>query len=97
MIGVVAVIRAKAGREAEFERAFLAMAAQVRANEPGARVYQLTRSRTEPRTYKVLEVYADEAALEAHRASDHFREGGRSLRDLVDGPPEIELLDGVEG
>ena len=95
MIGVVAVIRAKEGREAEFEAVFAEMAAQVKANEPGAHLYQLTRSRTEPRTYKVLEVYADQAALEAHGGSAHYKEGGRKLRDLVDGRPEVEVLDAV--
>lgn len=95
MIGVVAVIRAREGREAEFEAVFAELTAGVKANEPGAHVYQLTRSRTEPRTYKVLEIYADQAALEAHGASDHYREGGRKLRDLVEGRPEVELLDAV--
>lgn len=95
MIGVVAVIRAKEGREAEFERAFTDMAAQVKANEPGNRMYQLTRSRSDPRLYKVLEMYDDQAAVEAHGASEHYKEGGRRLRDLVDGRPEVELLDAV--
>lgn len=95
MIGVVATLRAKAGREGEFEAAFAEMAAAVREHEPGNLLYQLTRSRTETGLYKVLEIYADEAAVEAHRASDHYRAGGRKLRDLVDGPPEIEVLDAV--
>ncbi len=95
MIGVVATLRAREGREAEFEAVFGEMAAAVRADEPGNTLYQLTRSRTEPRTYKVLEIYADDAAVESHRGSDHYRAGGRKLRDLVDGPPEIEVLDTV--
>lgn len=95
MIGVVAVIRVKEGCEAAFEQAFAEMAAQVRAAEPGNRIYQLTRSRAEPRTYKVLELYDDQAALEVHGASDHYREGGRRLRDLVEGRPEVEVLDAV--
>ena len=95
MVGVVAVIRAKEGREAEFEQVFAEMTAGVKANEPGNRMYQLTRSRTEPRLYKVLEMYDDQAALEAHGASDHYREGGRKLRDLVEGRPEVEVLDAV--
>ena len=95
MIGVVAVIRAKEGREAEFEQVFAEMTAQVKAGEPGNRMYQLTKSRTEPRTYKVLEMYDDPAALEAHGSSDHYREGGRKLRELVEGRPEVEVLDAV--
>lgn len=95
MIGVVAVIRAREGREQEFEQTFAEMTAKVKAAEPGNKMYQLTRSRTEPRTYKVLEMYDDQAALEAHGSSDHYKEGGRKLRDLVEGRPEVELLDAV--
>lgn len=95
MIGVVATLRAKEGREAEFETAFAEMTAGVRAHEPGNSLYQLTKSRTEPRTYKVLEIYADAAAVEAHRASDHYRAGGRKLADLLEGRPDIEVLDTV--
>jgi quinol monooxygenase YgiN len=95
MVGVIAVIRAKEGQEAEFERVFAEMTAQVKANEPGNQMYQLTRSRAEPRTYKVLEMYADQAAFEAHGASDHYKAGGRKLRDLVEGRPEVEVLDAV--
>ena len=95
MIGVVATLRAREGREAEFEAAFAEMAAAVRKDEPGNSLYQLTKSRTEARTYKVLEIYADQAAVEAHRASDHYKAGGRKLADLLDGRPEIEVLDTV--
>ena len=95
MIAVIAILRAKEGREAEFERVFTDMTAKVKANEPGNQMYQLTRSRTEPRTYKVMEIYADQAAFEAHGASDHYKQGGQALRDLVEARPEIELLDTV--
>ena len=40
-------------------------------------------------------MYDDQAALEAHGSSEHYKEGGRKLRDLVEGRPEVELLDGV--
>ena len=96
MIGIVATLVAKDGREAEFEAAFLHMVAAVKANEAGNVMYRLARSRDEPRTYKVLEIYADEAAVETHRTSEHYKAGGRALRDLVDAPPRIEMLDTVD-
>ena len=40
-------------------------------------------------------MYADQAAFETHGSSDHYKEGGRALRDLVEGRPEVELLDSV--
>jgi quinol monooxygenase YgiN len=95
MIAVIAVFRVKPGNEAEFEQVFAKMTAGVKANEPEAHLYQLTRNRSEPGTYKALELYTDDAALDAHRASDHYKLGGPQLRALVDAPVEIEVLDTV--
>jgi quinol monooxygenase YgiN len=95
VMGIVAILRVKPGKTEEFERVFTALAGQVRANESGNIAYQLCRSRTEPGTYKVLEFYRDEEALAAHRASAHFREAGPALGALLDGRPEVEVLDAV--
>ena len=96
MIGVVAVLRVKEGSEAAFEAGFNALAAKVRANEPGNLMYQLTKSRTEANTYKVLELYADEAALKHHGQTDYFKEAGATIiGPALAGRPEIEYLDAV--
>ena len=95
-IGVVAIIRVKPGTAADFEATFTALAKQVRANEPGNLLYQLTKSRTEANSYKVLELYADDAALAAHRDMPHFKAAGPALGAVLAGAPEIEVLDGVD-
>ncbi len=97
MIGVVAVLKVKEGSEAAFEAGFKDLAAQVKANEPGNLVYQLTKSRTEPGVYKVLELYADQAALTAHGQTEYFKKAGAEvLGPALAGRPEIEYLDAVE-
>ena len=95
MIGVIATLRIKSDKNAEFEAVFAELATQVRATESGNVAYQLCRSRSEATTYKVLEIYHDEEALESHRASDHFRSAGSALGALLEGRPEIELLDAI--
>ena len=40
--------------------------------EPGCRMYQVHRSRQEPRRFFLYEQYDDETALAVHRASPHF-------------------------
>lgn len=95
MIGVIATLRVQDGKGAELERAFGELTAQVRANEPGNLAYQLCRSRTEPNTYKVLELYRDEDALKTHGASEHFKAAGPALGAVLAGRPEIEYLDAV--
>ena len=95
MIGVVATIKVKEGQGPEFERAFADLAAKVKANEPGNVFYQLTKSRTEPDTYKVLELYASEEALKAHGTSEHFKAGGAAFGHTLAGRPQVEYLDAV--
>ncbi|WP_310498557.1 putative quinol monooxygenase [Sandarakinorhabdus sp.] len=95
MIGVIATLRIQDGKTEEFEGVFTALAAQVRAAEPGNIAYQLCRSRTEPGTYKVLEIYADADALKAHGASDHFKAAGPALGGVLAGRPDVEYLDCV--
>jgi len=97
MIGVIATLRVQEGKTDEFERVFAELAGEVRAREPGNVAYQLCRSRTEPGTYKVLELYRDEDALKAHGASEHFRAAGPALGAVLAGRPDVEYLDGVAG
>jgi quinol monooxygenase YgiN len=96
MIGVVATLKVQDGKNREFEAVFLELAAKVRSNEPGNLAYQLTKSRTDANTYKVLELYKDEEALSGHRQSEHFRTLSPRMGPCMAGRPEIELLDGVE-
>jgi len=94
-IGVVAILKVAEGKNAEFEAVFADLAAQVRANEPGNLAYALTKSRTDPQTYKVLELYADQDALTHHGGTDYFKAAGPKLGPCLGGRPEIEYLDGV--
>ena len=94
-IGVVAKITIQAGKNAEFEAAFLALAEQVKANEPGSIFYILHRSKTDPVVYKVLEQYHSEADLDAHGKSQHFADANKILGPLVAAAPEVEVLDTV--
>jgi quinol monooxygenase YgiN len=96
MIGVVAVLKVQPDKAADFEKVFLDLQQKVKANEPGCLAYQLTRSRTEPGIYKVLELYASEDALKHHGGTDYFKAGGAALGPFMAGRPEVEYLDAVE-
>ncbi|MEH6588741.1 MAG: putative quinol monooxygenase [Halioglobus sp.] len=94
-IGLVATLTIQEGKNAEFERRFLDLIAQVRSNEPGNIFYVLHRSRTDSQVYKVLEQYHSEADLEAHGTSTHFVEANKGLAPLVAAAPIVEILDTV--
>jgi autoinducer 2-degrading protein len=42
--------------------------------EPGCHVYIANQDRSDPNVVVMYEVYDDEAALEAHRETEHFKE-----------------------
>jgi quinol monooxygenase YgiN len=94
-IGIVATIRIQDGKAGEFEAFFGELAKQVRANEPGNLAYQLTKSRTEPNTYKVLELYTDQDAVDSHGKTEYFRAAGPKFGAVLAGRPDVEYLDGV--
>jgi quinol monooxygenase YgiN len=96
VIGIVATIKTQEGKGLDFEAVFLELTAKVRENEPGNLLYQLTKSRTDENTYKVIELYKDQDAVTAHGGSDYFREIGRKMGAFMAGRPEIEYLDAVE-
>lgn len=87
MIALLAKLNVAAGKEREFESAMLELAAQVRANEPGNQLYTLVKDED---GYAVMELYADEAALAAHSASEHFKAAGPKLGAVMAGRPEIK-------
>ena len=94
-IGVIATLKVQAGKGDEFEAVFRDLAAQVRANEPGNKLYQVFKSRKDADTYIVMEIYADQAALEAHGKSDHFRAAGPKIGPTMGGRPDVQYFDAV--
>ncbi|HWA03127.1 MAG TPA: putative quinol monooxygenase [Rhizomicrobium sp.] len=94
-IGVIATLKVQPGKGPELEAAFERLAALVRENEQGNMFYHLCRSRTENDTYVVMEMYRDQAALEAHGKSEHFRSAGPAIGACLAGRPDIRYLDSV--
>ncbi len=94
-IGIVATIKIKPGTNEAFEAVAKELMAAVRAAEPGNKVYQFCKSRTEPTTYVVLELYADQAAVEAHGKSEHFRTIGAKMGPCMAVRPDVQYLDAV--
>jgi len=50
------------------------MQALVRQHEPGCLTFRVNRSNDDPNALLLYEEYADQAALDAHSASPHFKE-----------------------
>lgn len=98
MIGLIARLKVQDGRGPEFETIFRELAAIVNSDvEPGNKLYQLCRSRSDPNEYVVMELYADQAAVDAHSKTRHFTEIFPRLAPLLQpGPPQFEFVDSVD-
>jgi quinol monooxygenase YgiN len=94
-VGVVATLKVAEGKGNDFEAVFRDLAAQVKANEPGNQMYRVFKSKADANTYVVMEIYADQAALEAHGKSDHFRAAGPKIAPTLAGRPDIQYFDSI--
>lgn len=83
-ITVVAEWLVRSGEEAQVVALMRDVAVKSRA-EAGCLEYRVNRSRDDPRSIVVFERYADQPALDAHRASAHFRDV--VLKEIV---PKLE-------
>jgi quinol monooxygenase YgiN len=90
MIGIVATLRIKPGMEKDFEAVAKELVAKVHANEPGCKLYALHHGEA-PNTYVFMERYADQAAVDAHRAADYFKALGKKMGEFMEGREVLRL------
>jgi autoinducer 2-degrading protein len=77
-IALIVKLNVREGKGAEFEAAFADQAKAVRANEPGNRLYSLVRSQSDPQRYAVMELYDDDAAVQAHMSAPYMAANRRA-------------------
>lgn len=85
---IVATLKVKPGAEGAFEAIARKLVAAVNANEPGCMLYTLNKG-DNPDTYVFMERYRDEEAVNAHRATEHYRNYGKEMGAHLDGAPVI--------
>ena len=73
MVVLVVHLTIQAGRESEVDEMFAKLQSETR-REPGCVTYIVQRSMENSRRYLVYEQYRNEAALEEHRNSPHFKQ-----------------------
>jgi len=94
-IKVVAFVSVKPGQEDGFIAAARDCVAASRA-EPGVLRYDLWREAEGERRFVFDELYVDDAAVQAHMASDHFKAFGMAARDLAAARPSITVAHAIE-
>jgi quinol monooxygenase YgiN len=89
MIGICAQFTCQAGKNAEFEKLLSEFATTVKANEPGALVYQFCQDKKNPDNYFMLELYANQEALDAHGKTDYMAALVGQIGPFLAGAPVI--------
>jgi (4S)-4-hydroxy-5-phosphonooxypentane-2,3-dione isomerase len=87
MLGIWVKVRVKPEARERFLAAIEADAQGSERDEPGCLRFNVLQDEQDQNVYYFYEIYRDEAALEAHRATPHFALW-RAAIDTLDGAPE---------
>lgn len=93
MIGVIATLKIREGKGAEFEALASQLVEKVNANEEGVVYYDLYKQ--DATTYIFLERYKNQAAKDAHGKTDYFRAIGTQMGAFLAGAHDIKVLESV--
>ncbi|MET3759667.1 putative quinol monooxygenase [Sphingomonas sp. UYEF23] len=94
-VKIVAFITVKPGSEEDFIAAARTCVAASRA-EPGVLHYELWRENEGAQRFVFNELYVDDAAVQQHMASDHFKALGLAARDIATARPEIIVAHAID-
>ena len=81
MISIFVTIQVKPGLRDRFAEASLADARGSVENEPGCFRFDILQADSDPDRFHLYEVYADQAALEAHRNAPHYIKWRSTVQD----------------
>lgn len=89
------MIIAKVSVKPDKTRDFIAAAREIiekSNNEAGCSFYQLYQDPYDNSKFVFVEEYKNQAAVDAHFATEHFNGFGAKIGDLISGPPEIKII-----
>jgi autoinducer 2-degrading protein len=88
MIANLVKVRIKPETRQRFLEAIEHDALHSEADEPGCLRFNVLQDTQDPNVYVFYEIYRDQAALEAHRATPHFAVWRQASEECLDGPAE---------
>jgi quinol monooxygenase YgiN len=93
MYSIIVTMTVRDDRLGEFEVLVKALAAAVKANEPGNLAYRVLRSRSAPSKYRIVEIYQSKEAFKLHLAADYVRQANPEVLKTLVGAPEAEVAE----
>ena len=89
MIQFVVSFAVRADRREDFIAAALQDARGSLADEPGCLRFDLVADRDDPLLFHLNEAYADEAAVDLHRAGENFQRFIEAVSEYAEGPTRL--------
>ncbi len=83
------------GQESEVEKVLRGMVSPTR-REPGCITYDLYRAAEGGGSFHLFEIYNDRSALDAHRATEHYKAYRARIADLLAEPIKVHVLDQLD-
>ena len=80
---IIVTIKLKPGRADDFRSVILENAATARRDEPGCRRFDVLVAEDDGETFFFYEEYENAAALDAHRATPHYKKYGQASEDMI--------------
>jgi quinol monooxygenase YgiN len=93
-VTVVAIVRARDGKEAELIRVTEVLVPKVR-EEAGNLLCQAHQGTEEPGLLVFYEIFESAAAFEAHKEASHVKQWAMDIRSITAGPVELKLLEAL--
>lgn len=95
MITLTASITAKEGCEEKLEELLRSLVAGT-STEEGALEYRLHRVKGTPGKFRFIEKFKDQQAFDFHANTEHFKKLGEYSAELIQGEPELEMLELID-
>jgi quinol monooxygenase YgiN len=96
VITCTTILKPREDSREPFERLLKTLVRNVREHEPGTTLFQLVRSQNVPRTYLVIEQYADKDALAFHSRTDYLKATVPEMLTYLEEAPKLDSFDPVE-
>ena len=85
MISIFVTIQIKEGTVDAFTEASFGDAQGSVRDEPGCFRFDILQNQEDPNRFHLYEVYADAAALDAHREAPHYKKWRSTVESMFDG------------
>jgi quinol monooxygenase YgiN len=93
MIGMLIRLKVLEGKVAEFETLVSTLVANIHANEPEPKMYEVRKVKDQPRTYVYFIAFKDQTASDTYANAPYHRNVAPAIMACLDGDPVYETLE----